>query len=1764
MNSKEIYIRVKTDYDFLRARTQTSVDNRTNTKVRLTNVPQKGGYVTMRDALLDEILNMFNIKLFIEITKKFVDNKPAYDNLAKLVLDKTAYQKYSAFKEGDQRIFHSLVRFRDDLAKYYGASGASTALFDSIKDHIDKVKVFNQIEKISAVRNLEKVFGASFWKKISLIDKSNLVRSIFIYYNDIDPTFSEADNIVVVDNDNYILYRNGDVIAPKSDVGVDVDSEDRDDTTRFFVFDRDTFTVREIGDIGHIQKIISYTQKEFYLSNKNIYTTSFSMYDAYMMYGRTSETIRRMIALSTVSDDDAKIVKVSSLLPASMQFMANVFNIKRGEFTNRNTVIYAMLFTNRLKLLFDLMTDVLTKKLDLSTTDDVKIGDLIDGMDPAIMSDLGSGIYADSPSRDLTIDRRLYAELVRYGGLASLLRAYNYYYLVNLTNNIDMDVVKRDPLDMMYNFVKDLKYILTTSVAFKEELLMFIKKIDSNVFAKPNDFIKLFIIVYILYVVREKSNIHINKTRVIDTLLSISRNMERESAVHSKQHVSVTRWISNASSMKKSFKRLREFSDIVVDGVSFPSCGETATLNLMNYVLMQKESDVFGVPQNASVALKQFYIKYPDLTTMLAKERQVVSDWAKLISNQRGVSYNKGTCELIPTDQNVFKLYSYFFPSMEQMQRKDISGIADMIKIIDRSISVKTQRDNVFEILLIDDYCVKFSRYHGEMDVYVTGDDTSREEVRESTREGVVGCQNLLSALMRAPTNIIERVLFLERLDIIKTKEFMDVVNADTKHVEHMLMNSPPNVADAVLFNEFSNPELITTVVKGCNTMFSEPNFKAILEMVFTKLEKSKELEKLITQQMIVIYKHVHDNINTDLRQESVKQCIDLLKKINQNLYVKVALSIEDPAYVALKIGAHDNVVENIIKSHDSEKELSILGKFNNVIALAMSRKSVLLFDALINSRYLDVERIKFIANRGGAEQDYENFVLAVDAYCRGGENEQAVLKRTSYIVLAPYENRGRDDSQWTKHFIRYVRSMDMSVYLSVLSLMEIPPLATTIFFNKPELIDSLNNEIFKNEFENKRDLSVRIRMMVERKDNQQIPLLKVVINSKYVDNDMIVKTIEHCATQQALSVLMNKLEKSPEIVAKILSEYVLYDSPIKVEYVSERYGSSYHRVKRDNLLTGYFSKVPKKYFDTVLSSTPYSKRPIYSLMMTTRLNDLTEYLKTDKPDLSEMKDLDTMRTLLMLSSFSEYPDFVLHLMKLTILPESVIHEIFKQKKYSFLSNVILNPKNNLELYSSQNITTIYKLYTKSQKEEQESRMPQSFSKSSRSKMSPQYSVIYSENDTYNDKKIKSFILALPTKQLATLLLANEQRPLMKSMEFTRPDVLTALMKVRENTKELDVEKNYLAFVDSLSDVLANNEESEYIGDLIEGVYYNLKTVNIFNQYAKQIDDAKVKVNASTVTKLSKAMNVLISQMALKVKLFTGETIDVINAVSKHINYLTKKLLSNSSDIPDEYSVHVDTLFKNVNELAKAVASSFPDTVDELRYYVDGVYLSFAFNAVKLCRSVTTITDSQFNLCMSAVLYANAYKLQFDKVGLNLLTSIPEAYAFLLEYHLSYARDVEMRVPSKQINNMIKYVITRHDLSSSGVGTLTVSRLQEFVSRLDPVLKSQSREFSKGVWDTLETVRRAVRKESVGVVNTLFHNMIIELKDKDADYSFDNSVFSEVGEFIYVDYEDQYDEQYDDQSQEDDFGFTQSDRDEQYEEEIDPDDTSNDDLFGAY
>jgi hypothetical protein len=1119
LNSRSINTKYKTMYSLIKAdyiQLNSILDHSciASKEIMLKNTPHKGGYINMNDTMVDSLLRLYNMKLFVSILTKETDDKVSYDALAKYLLPDGKYQNYINTTSTYKQAYKKLM---GNKSKIIGIYDKYPVIFDEIYNHYNGTVIVSFVRKRELLRAIGKFFDKDFWKNIEDIGNDILTESIFSFYED-KLTISDSDNVMIVDPNNYILYRNGDV----------------EDTTRakYFEFTSSKFITINITDTNRIHKLIEYNKREFILDTRNIYTTNMNLQNINIIYGQTTDGIRSLIGLNNVSNEDNLLIKTQSLLPNTNKFLSTIFNIQQGEYTKRNAVIYSMIFADKLQLLLTLISDVLSDRLTFDTIDDVTISELVSTIDHSILDDNEKTVYVLSAKEKLVVDRRLYNIIDNEKCLGSLIKSYNYFYLVTLTNKIEMDTVKREPLNMAHAFLVELKTFLILIKNFKIELLPIIRGIELNVYNNPDDFIKLFVIVYIIHIIREKTNIHINKTKTIDSLLDVRRDMDNTNKGIKTEHVEITRWIGNSSANKLAFKRIREFSGIKVGDQSFHSCGETLTLNLMNYILLDTKSDVFKIPTLASQSIKDFYSKRKTMKDMFIDEKMSVNDWAVLIAGHNKVLYNRSKCELIPSAINILTLFRELIPNMPNISSAGILGLMEFIRSLDGTIIMRTEKDAVFDILILNDFRANFSTKHGMMDVYVA------PQTYTIVGNNVSQFKTIFASLV-VPLHIIDRLILLNRYDIIQNvvNELSD--SSITEKILTSLLKSrdkrvEPIIAKLVT-SEYFNVVMAKDHIKDAITQsianlllesIRNTDRNMLIEIMLSEV-LFDESNKVVASNKVEYagFQNTNPQYSVNKNKTIAKYFSQLDKEIVIGLISDTNYKAR-PIYALLHLEKFDDVT-NFLQEHFSLKELSssenakVLHELidttllTQIITAACAYSYIPLFEYLIRFDIIPIDMfVLFFQNKlyyfatTIILRDLDPATFARDYLLKIYDIRNNITKNKKYEILEYYHN----------DIIKFISKLNIKLMTSLVIHQEKQPVLACLRMYRPDVvINLLNTDPYENsylDFSEERDFNIFVIALVElisaNKENKILAnLIKTICNKIN-----ILSIIEYCALQ--------------------------------------------------------------------------------------------------------------------------------------------------------------------------------------------------------------------------------------------------------------------------------------------------------------------------------------------------------------------------------------------------------------------------------------------------------------------------------------------------------------------------------------------------------------------------------------------------------------------------------------------------------------------------
>jgi hypothetical protein len=172
----------------------------------------------------------------------------------------------------------------------------------------------------------------------------------------------------------------------------------------------------------------------------------------------------------------------------------------------------------------------------------------------------------------------------------------------------------------------------------------------------------------------------------------------------------------NKSTIKNNYQLINEFDvEIKLSNkvYTFHTCGESATLNLLNYLLLD-DNGIFIIPKNAIQKIKDFYKKYPNIKKMHSRGgKQVIEDWTLLISNIKNINYIKDNIELVPNIKNIFELFNYLIPNNYIIKNDIVDNFINLIKIFNKNVKTEiVTNTNEKVIIIFDDFIISMSDVH--------------------------------------------------------------------------------------------------------------------------------------------------------------------------------------------------------------------------------------------------------------------------------------------------------------------------------------------------------------------------------------------------------------------------------------------------------------------------------------------------------------------------------------------------------------------------------------------------------------------------------------------------------------------------------------------------------------------------------------------------------------------------------------------------------------------------------------------------------------------------------------------------------------------------------------------------------------------------------------------------------------------------------------------------------------------------------------------
>jgi hypothetical protein len=326
--------------------------------------------------------------------------------------------------------------------------------------------------------------------------------------------------------------------------------------------------------------------------NRKLKNTEFTIYDIYHNKDNIMKSIENILYISKFDLDNENTIEI---LPNSIKFLKHIVNTKtdRFNFTNKNNMIYAFI-ENDIFLFMDIIKDILNKDNDnIILEKTIPLNKLIKENVLDINNSESSEKYLfNEIEKNFQINEYLYNKINKNTNLFNLIENYNKYYLYNIKNDLIMKYLLKNPYFILYDLLKKLNAFLSNMISFRNDLELInniVHQISSfnispEYTSDYNKYINMIIYMYIFHVIRKDSRLKINKIDVID--LITSPTYENTGYEFSSL---LTNWMFNKSTIKDNYQLINEFDvEIKLSNkvYTFHTCGESATLNLLNYLLL--------------------------------------------------------------------------------------------------------------------------------------------------------------------------------------------------------------------------------------------------------------------------------------------------------------------------------------------------------------------------------------------------------------------------------------------------------------------------------------------------------------------------------------------------------------------------------------------------------------------------------------------------------------------------------------------------------------------------------------------------------------------------------------------------------------------------------------------------------------------------------------------------------------------------------------------------------------------------------------------------------------------------------------------------------------------------------------------------------------------------------------------------------------------------------------------------------------------------
>lgn len=693
--------------------------------VSIKDIEMRGGFIFLPDDLARELIGLFDLKYILEI----IDKSKELDTKEKIkIYDqrfRTIFYNFieSKHKSQNEKFINAVVMNTKSLRQIYDKN---REIFDNIYN--------NNYDKNDVIIFLEQRFKKQIWKILyekneinqrSIIGK-NSKRSIFNYYNNVE--FNEQGNVVVVS-------------AGKHDIPIF--SNGIQEEAECYEFDYGTFSLKKIEDEYEIDFIrsIKNTPKYLKINNEDPITFINNINNVKnMLIG-----VYNYMKIKDTDKADYDIgLKDNVLNKSAGAYISKLINIETKEFTKINPLIYSCIFTGRV--------DLLLKNKE----------------DNIIAPNITNVMYKNDENIN-KINKRIKNDVIY---------AYNYFSRLDMSEKPNTNIIDSSPSKVISEFWKDLDEYHNN----EKEFMQIINNLSNNSFAA--DLRKIILYSYILHVIINATNISIDKYNTFNVIFGRRginpKDISEQNIELLKNTLSRRFTDGNKNKFKFSiFNMARITFKNNEKEFSFTSCGETAIMNIINYILIGPDGR-FNVPERCMNEIKEFYKMYPTIDDISMNQIVATEMWTKAVSNIKTINYvNKDdlySCELRSLPKSMARLLNILIPgSISQAEINILNSedeldwaqyyniIGNFMKNNDNSISVRTitDHDNInnrtlYELRIDDFYRLSFEGKHSVFEKIYNTDDNVITKIRED-----INMESLL------PKNIIKQAMFCNDNTII-------------------------------------------------------------------------------------------------------------------------------------------------------------------------------------------------------------------------------------------------------------------------------------------------------------------------------------------------------------------------------------------------------------------------------------------------------------------------------------------------------------------------------------------------------------------------------------------------------------------------------------------------------------------------------------------------------------------------------------------------------------------------------------------------------------------------------------------------------------------------------------------------------------------------------------------------------------------------------------------------------------------------------------